>query len=166
MSLRQIDAKPTVVTTFEGGVIIEHIARVAADPGEQVTKIGQRMTLGTCEEVACDWFLFGHEGVDALGNRTVHPAGARCGDVRSCPDPECPCTARCYQTTDACLLSRFKYVADSGVGFLVGYHHTPLQDPAMGLRYRVDERVTVEDEFIQRTGEGLETLRFIRERGL
>lgn len=166
MTLRLLNQKPQVVTTFEHGVAIDFVTPVTADPGEQITQIGQRMTLISCEEAGCDWFLFGHEGVDAQGRRTVHPAGAPCGDVKACTDPECPCTARCYQTTDPRLLSRFKYIADSGVGFLVGLHHAPIQDPMMGLNYRVNGRKTVEDEFIQRTGEGIETLRYIRERGL
>ncbi len=112
-------------------------------PGMQEHRIRQAMRVATCEELNCEWFLYGHEGMDE-GAPFRHQPGVRCGDFQRCTDPNCPCPSRLLQHWTPDERQNIRYLLNRGSGAIP----------------------VVEDQWVQTHAEGAETIRFIRERGL
>lgn len=120
---------------------------------EQATTASVPRGLFRCQDVDCDWFLNGHEGIDE-GLPFRHPAGVECGDERGCTDPNCPCPQRVVEWPDG----------------VASGHVRPCQFCGGRYRYHLAgaaaNRAVGFDEYFQRTGEGALSLIHILTRGL
>jgi hypothetical protein len=101
------------------------------------------MRAATCEEVDCEWFLYGHEGEDE-GAPFIHPAGVQCGDFKRCWHPNCPCPARART------------------------HKVPAEQYPVLYRVATNAgvRQVTDDEWRYRVEEGFDAAHHIRTRGI
>lgn len=110
----------------------------------------------SCREAGCEWYLYGKVGMDE-GAPFEHPAGAECGNHQQCPHPNCPCPQRLA----------WEVGPD---GRLTNRRGHKVQDTDRPPRYAIStdqgRRLVVPDEWLTRLHEGVETLQFIRTRGL
>ena len=123
-----------------------------------------------CEESGCEWFLLGKSGDDA-GFPFNHPVGVQCGDFKGCM----PCARPIEEKYPNGKVGR--RLCGSCPPCKVGTSNCPcadrkhfLPDEQFDVKFNISttgsSREVVPDEYIQTTGEGLETLNHIKTRGL
>ena len=127
------------------------------DPVTQISRLNARMRMAACEEVECEWFLHGREGMDE-GKPFRHPAGVQCGDHRGCTDDNCPCPSRLrYEIVNGRLTGRRGHVKhDVDCRQPVQYVHATQAGP----------REVIEDEWVTRLHEGVDAYNHSATRGL
>lgn len=78
-------------STWNNGYLV--VPQMALRPWQQRLAAAQPMRQATCEEVACEWWAFGKDGMDE-GHSFRHPAGVRCGDFSRCLPCSSPIVVR------------------------------------------------------------------------
>ena len=127
------------------------------DPALQITRLSARMRMASCEEVACEWYIDGKEGIDE-GKPFRHPAGVQCGDHRGCTDDNCPCPSRLrYEIAGGRHTGRRGHVKhDVDSRQPVQFVHATAAGP----------REVIQDEWVTRLHEGVDAHNHITTRGL
>jgi len=140
-------------------------------PGMDAYGFHQSFRIGTCEEFECEWFLYGKTGEDE-GAPFTHPAGVECGDFSRCQ----PCSTNRKRPCGTCIPcltgtancpcpQRLKLIRESD-----GRRGHPVPNyqitPVLSISDTQISRPVVVSEFKDRLAEGVETIRFIRTRGL
>ena len=126
----------------------------------------------SCEEVLCEYFLLGKTGADA-GFPFTHPAGVECGDFKGCN----PCEhvirevgANGVPTVRLCGYCMPCKAGTANCPCAERLTHHRIADERFSVRFHVAtpeaNREVVPDEYMQRTGEGMETLHHIKTRGI
>lgn len=154
-----------------------HLPAIPA-PGMQAAGFHQQFRVGTCEEAECEWFLYGHDGVDHLppckshSSRETcpecdheapfnHPQGVQCGDFQRCTDPNCPCPDR-VKAVSRTTGRRGHLVVDIQVMPVLSVSELADQRYPQSVR----TRPVVTDEWLTRLHEGTDTIQRLRTRGL
>lgn len=131
--------------------------------GYQELRIRQAATVAPCGLGVCDWFEHGSTGMSE-GLPYVHPAGVMCGDVTRCRPcktngPSGPLCGHC----DPCRSGTANCPCPERLPHMVVDERF---DPRFFVDLGFGARETVADEWVQRTGDGVEAIKFIRTRGL